>query len=346
MEREAAFETGDWALLVLVAVTWGSSFLFIDIGVDHFAPTHVALLRLAFAAVTLAAVPGARRSVPRSAWPAIALLGLVWMAAPFVLFAVAEQSIDSSLAGMLNAAAPLFTAAVAGLVARRVPSRRRIAGLLIGFLGVLAISWPALRGAHATAAGAGLVVAATILYGIAFNVASPLQQRHGALPVIWRSELVAVGLVAPLGLTTMADSAFAWSSLAAVAALGFLGTALAFVAFTTLAGRVGSIRASVTVYFLPAVAIALGAVFRDETIAAASLLGTVLVTVGAYVTSRSEPDEPRQATVRAPRSRRRGWWSPVEEPASSRPRRTRSWRACRTPTGGSLPDKNTSSNRA
>jgi drug/metabolite transporter (DMT)-like permease len=274
-------------------------------------------LRLAFGAVTLAAIPGARRSVPRSAWPAIALLGVVWMAAPFVLFAVAEQSIDSSLAGMLNGAAPLFTAAVAGLVAHRLPSRHRIAGLLIGFLGVLAISWPALRGAHATAAGAGLVVAATMLYGIAFNIAGPLQQRHGALPVIWRAELVAVGLVAPPGIATMADSAFAWSSLAAVFALGCLGTALAFVAFATLAGHVGSTRASVTVYFLPAVAIALGAMFRDETIAAVSLLGTVLVVVGAYLTSRTEPDEARRASVAAlpprraaplrPRSSCRAW---------------------------------------
>jgi drug/metabolite transporter (DMT)-like permease len=299
--REAPFVSGDWALLVFIAATWGSSFLFIDIGVDHFAPAVMALLRLAFGAATLAAVPGARRGVPRSAWPTMALLGMVWMAVPFVLFGVAQRSIDSSLAGMLNAAAPLFTAVVAALVARRLPSRRRSAGLLIGFLGVLAISWPSLRGAHATAAGAGLVIAATVLYGVAFNLASPLQQRHGALPVILRAELVAIALVAPLGVATLPDSRFAWSSLAAVAALGSLGTALAFVAFATLAGRVGSTRASVTVYFLPAVAIALGALFRDETIAAVSLLGTGLVTAGAYLTSRSERCERRWRAAAAAR---------------------------------------------
>lgn len=303
MDREGAFGTGDWGLLVFVAVTWGSSFLFIDIGIDHLAPALVALLRLAFGAATLAAVPAARRGVPRSAWPGIALLGVVWMAAPFVLFGVAEQSIDSSLAGMLNAAAPLFTAAVAALIARRFPSRRRGAGLVVGFLGVLVVSWPSLHGAHATAAGAGLVVVATMLYGVAFNVTGPLQQRYGALPVIWRAQLIALGLVAPLGIVSVSDSAFAWSSLAAVAALGCLGTALAFVAFATLAGRVGSTRASVTVYFLPAVAIALGALFRDETIAGVSLLGTVLVTAGAYVTSRSERDA-RRTTVTAVRPAR------------------------------------------
>lgn len=297
MERETAFERSDWALFVFVAATWGSSFLFIDIGVDHFAPAVVALLRLAFGAATLAAAPAARRSVPRSAWPAIALLGVVWMAAPFVLFGVAQQSIDSSLAGMLNAAAPLFTAVVAALLARRLPTRRRRAGLLIGFLGVLAISWPSLAGAHATAAGASLVIAATMLYGVAFNIAGPLQQSHGALPVIWRAQLVAIGLVAPMGIATLSASTFAWSSLAAVAALGSLGTALAFVAFATLAGRVGSTRASVSVYFLPAVAIALGALLRDETIAAVSLVGTVLVTAGAYIVSRSELGPARPGPV-------------------------------------------------
>lgn len=288
MRGEADFTRTDWALLAAVAATWGSSFLFIRIGVDHFAPALVALLRLAFGATVLSAVPAARRRVSRSDWPAIALLGAVWMAGPFVLFGIAEQSIDSSLAGMLNGAAPLFTATVAALVARQLPGPRRRAGLAIGFAGVVVIGSPSLHVAHATAAGTGLVVLATASYGIAFNLAAPLQQRHGALPVIWRAEIVALALLTPLGLAGVGESSFAWSSLFAVAGLGCLGTAIAFVAFTTLAGRVGSTRASVTVYFLPAVAMALGAVFRHETIATASLLGTAAVTAGAYLTSRTD----------------------------------------------------------
>ena len=275
-------------LLLAVAVMWGSSFLLIDIGVDHFTPELVALLRVAFGAGALAVVPAARSRVPGAAWPAIAVLGVIWMAAPFVLFGIAEQSIDSSLAGMLNGGAPLFTAIVAGLATRQLPSRGRAAGLAVGLAGVVAISWPAVQDAEASAAGAGLVVLATVLYGVAFNLAGPLQRRHGALPVIWRAQLVALALLAPFGIAGVPASTFAWSSLLAVAVLGGLGTAVAFVAFTTLAGRVGSTRASVAVYFLPAVAIALGAVFRDETIAAVSLLGTGLVTAGAYLTSRAD----------------------------------------------------------
>jgi drug/metabolite transporter (DMT)-like permease len=177
---------------------------------------------------------------------------------------------------------------VAVVMVRRLPGRRQQAGLLIGFAGVVAITSPSLGGAQASVAGIALVLAATLLYGVAFNLAGPLQRRHGALPVVWRAELVALALLLPAGLAAVPGSAFDWSSLAAIVALGCLGTALAFVAFTTLAGRAGSTRASVTVYFLPPVAIALGVLVRDEPIAAVSVAGTVLVAAGAYLVSRRE----------------------------------------------------------
>ena len=108
-----AFGPLDWALLAGVALTWGASFLFIELGLRNFEPGLVAFLRVFFGAVTLAIVPGARRPVPRSDWPLVALLGVIWMAVPFMLFSVAQQWIESSLAGMINAAAPLFTALIA-----------------------------------------------------------------------------------------------------------------------------------------------------------------------------------------------------------------------------------------
>lgn len=289
------FTPVDWALLAAVAAMWGSSFLFIDIGVDHLRPELVAFMRLALGVATLAAIPGARRAVPRSDWPAIALLGVVWMAVPFTLFPLAQQWIASSLAGMLNASAPLFTGLVAALAWRRLPGARQVVGLLVGFLGVLVVAWPSVRGAHATALGATLVLLATLLYGVAFNLAAPLEQRHGALPVVWRAEIVALALLAPMGLASVPDSSLAWSSLVAVAALGCLGTALAFGAFTTLVGRVGSTRASVAVYFLPPVAIVLGALVRGERVAAVSVLGTALVALGAFLTTRSERRSRRRA---------------------------------------------------
>jgi drug/metabolite transporter (DMT)-like permease len=296
-----AFAFQDWAWLVAVALIWGSSYLLIAFGVEHFQPPLVAFLRLAFGVAVLATIPAARRPVPRSEWRAIALLGIVWLALPFLLFSVAQTSIDSSLAGMLNAAAPLFVAVVAALVYHRRPGPRQILGLLVGFAGVVVISWPAVVGAHASVVGVALVLLATLCYGFAGNMASPLQVRNGALPVVFRAALVALVASAPLGLASIPKSTFAWSSLVAVAALGVFGTALAFVGFTTLLGRVGATRGSVTIYFLPLVAMVLGATVRNETIALMSIAGTALVLVGAYMASRAERPRLVASDVSPPR---------------------------------------------
>ncbi len=284
----AAYAPVDWGLLAAIALIWGSSFVLIAEGLDAFAPALITLLRLAVGAATLAVLPQARRAVPRSDWPALALLGLLWMALPFLLFPLAQQRIDSSLAGMLNGAVPLFAAAVATVVARRLPGPRQLVGLAVGFLGVVAVSWPAVQGARATAVGAGMIVLACVFYGLALNLAVPLQRRHGTLPVLLRAQLAAVVLVTPLGLAGLPSSSFAWSSLAATVALGAFGTALAFVAMVTLVGRVGATRGSIAIYFVPVVAIVLGVLLRGETVAAVSIAGTALVLVGAWLTSRAE----------------------------------------------------------
>ncbi len=283
-----AFATTDWGLVAVVAGLWGASFLFIEIGLDHLSPPVVAFSRVFFGATALVLLPAARRPVDRSQWPPIALLGVIWITIPFLLFAVAQQWIESSLAGMINAAAPLFTALVAALVVRQLPGRVQAAGLLIGFLGVVAITSPSLGEGESSGLGIALVLCATVLYGCAFNLLGPLQRRNGALPVILRAQAVALVLLAPAAAVGATDSEFAWSSLAAMVALGALGTGVAFVAFTTLVGRVGATRGAVTIYFVPVVAIVLGALLLDESIELAAILGTALVLAGAFLTSRQE----------------------------------------------------------
>lgn len=293
-----AFSPRDWLLLAAVAASWGPSFLLIEVGLDHLEPALVTLLRLLFGAATLAFIPAARRKVPRFEFPRVALLGLLWMALPLLLFPFAQQWIDSSLAGMLNGAVPLFTAAIATFIRRRLPGILQGIGLLGGFLGVIAISWPAVQGARASALGAGMILLATVMYGIAINVAVPLQERYGSLPVIWRAQLFAILLVAPPGLWGIRSSSLALSSMLAIAVLGCLGTALAFVAFTTLVGRVGAARGSIAIYFLPVIAITLGVLLRDENVARSALVGTLLVIAGAYLTSRREGRHKRSVHAR------------------------------------------------
>lgn len=286
--RLDAFAPLEWALLTAVALMWGSSFLMIDLGLDALHPATVAWLRLVLGCATLACFSAARRTVPRPEWRWIALLGLVWMAGPFLLFTVAQQWIASSLAGMINGAAPLFTAAIAAVWYRSAPRSWQFTGLVIGFAGVTAIYWPALSGLQATAFRAGLIVLATFMYGIAFNMAEPLERRNGALAVIWRAELVAMTVLTPFGLYGLRTSAFDWSSVLAMVGLGVFSTGLAFAAFTTLVGRVGAGRGSVTIYFIPVVAIVLGVLFRGESVGVMALCGTALVLLGAYLTSRRQ----------------------------------------------------------
>ena len=141
------FGPTEWGLLAAAAGIWGSSFLFIAVGLDNFEPGLVTWLRILLGAFGLALAPASRRPVDREDWPRIATIGVLWVAIPFTLFPLAQRTIDSSVAGMLNGAMPLMTAAVAALLLWKRPDRRQVGGLLIGFVGVVAISLPSLRGA-------------------------------------------------------------------------------------------------------------------------------------------------------------------------------------------------------
>ncbi|MFO7960607.1 MAG: DMT family transporter [Nitriliruptoraceae bacterium] len=291
-----AFGAAEWGLLAVIATIWGSSFVLMEIGLRAFEPGLVTLLRVGLGATALLLVPRARRtSIMREDWPRVALLGVVWMGIPLLLFPVAQQWIDSSVAGMINGAMPLTVAAWSALLLGRAPGRSQAVGLLIGFAGIVAISLPELpigrlaaEGTTLTALGAGLVVVATVLYGLAANIAVPLQQRYGALPVMLRVQVVALLLITPFGLAALPGSTFAVGPALAMLPLGMLGTGLAFVLMATLVGRVGGPRGSIAIYFVPVVAVLLGVVALGERVHPLALLGTALVLAGAWATSRRE----------------------------------------------------------
>jgi drug/metabolite transporter (DMT)-like permease len=173
----------DWALLVVPGMIWGASFLFIAEGLEAVAPNGVTFARIAIGFLTLSLFPSARKPVARADWAGTAALGVLWLAFPLSMFPFAEQHVSSALTGMLNGATPLFVAAVASLLAHRLPERGVIAGLVVGFGGAVVMAIPALGGGN-SAFGVGLIMAALVSYGIALNIARPLQQRNGAVPVM------------------------------------------------------------------------------------------------------------------------------------------------------------------
>lgn len=286
--RPEAFGSVDWGLFAFCGLVWGGSFYLIAVGVDHFAPAIVGALRLAFGTAVLAVAPRARRPVDRADWPRILVLSLVWMAIPFLLFPIAEQWVASSVAGMINAGVPVFAAVVAAVLLRRLPSPRQSIGLVLGLAGVVVITLPTLDDGSSSVLGVVLLVIAVALYGVAINLAVPLQQRYGGLPVTLRAQAAALVMILPLAIWGIPSSEFAWSSLAAVAVLGVAGTGLALLAMTVLVGRVGATRGSSVTYAFPITAIVLGVLFRDEPLHLIAVLGTALVIGGAYLVSRSE----------------------------------------------------------
>jgi drug/metabolite transporter (DMT)-like permease len=272
----------DWALLVVPGVIWGASFLFIAEGLEAVAPNGVTFVRIAIGFLTLSLFPSARKPVARADWAGTAALGVLWLAFPLSMFPFAEQHVSSALTGMLNGATPLFVAAVASLLARQLPERGIVVGLLIGFGGAVVMALPAMSGAN-SAFGVSLIVAALISYGIALNIARPLQQRNGAVPVIWRALAVALILTAPLGLPEVVQGDWSLRPVLALLALGAGGTAIATVVAATAAGRLGATKASATAFLIPVVALVLGVVIRHERVASVSLVGAGICLLGAAI---------------------------------------------------------------
>ncbi len=274
-------------MLGFLSAVWGASFLFIAIGLEAFTPGMVAWLRLIVAVAVLSAVPAVRRKVDREDLPAVAVVSVAGNVGPALLFAYAEQTIESSLAGMLNAAVPLATAAIAFALGVRTLRRVHLIGLGLGFVGVVVLTLPSTTGSGSAGVGVALVLVAVAGYALTGNVLVPLQQKYGALPIIYRAQLLGVVLVAPFGLLDLPSNRIEIGPLVAVVILGGVGTGVARAVQATMAGRVGAPRASIIGYLVPIVAMILGVVFRDETLEALELLGFSAVMVSAFLVTRA-----------------------------------------------------------
>lgn len=281
--EDVELRPADWGALALPGLIWGSSFFLIAEGLDAFSPYLLTWMRVAFGLSVLLAVPAARVPIPAGAWPRLVVLGVVWMTVPLTLFALAEQRVSSSVTGMLNGANPIFTAVVAAFVAGSFPRARQQVGLSVGLVGIVLIALPSWSDGASSAVGVAMILLALCCYGVALNVAGPLQRRLGSLPVIVRSLAVALVLTAPLGALGIRDSSFAWRSAIAVAVLGAFGTGLAFVLMASNAGSYGSTRAASTTYLIPAVALALGLLVRGESVNGLAIAGSAIALAGAYL---------------------------------------------------------------
>jgi drug/metabolite transporter (DMT)-like permease len=293
----------DWGVLVLPGVIWGASFLFIAEGLEAMGPNGVTFMRIAVGFATLSCIPAARGPLRREDRLGTALLGIFWMAFPLSMFPLAEQHVSSALTGMLNGATPLFAATVAAILARRFPDRGTTTGLAIGFAGTVLVALPGLMSGDGAAGsgsslGVALILIAMCSYGIALNLARPLQQRNGALPVVWRALGLAFLLTMPLGLPDVIHARWSWVPLLSLLALGAFGTGVAYILVALAAGKFGATRASATTFLIPVVALILGVTLRGERVAWLSIIGAGVCLAGAWLIRQAQAEQARAQSPR------------------------------------------------
>jgi drug/metabolite transporter (DMT)-like permease len=283
----------DWGPIVAPGCIWGASYLFIAEGLTAMRPAGITFVRTSIGFAVLSFIPGVRRPVVRQDRRRVPLLGLIWLAAPMSMFPFAEQHVSSALTGLLNAATPLFVAVVAAAQSRSLPSRAVRMALGVGLGGAALIAAPSLGNGRSEVWGVGLVVGALCFYGFAINLARPLQQRNGALPVIWRAVGIAALLTAPTGLPAVIDATWTTSALLSMVALGALGTGVANVLVATAAGNSTVTRAAAMAFIIPAVSLSLGVVIRHEHVSLISVAGGAVCLGGAWLLGRAASTVPQ-----------------------------------------------------
>jgi drug/metabolite transporter (DMT)-like permease len=285
----------DWVIFLLLGFFWGSSYLFIKIGVDNgLQPFTLIMFRLLIGFILLATVVAvAREPLPRDPrqYAHLAVMGTINIAIPFALITFAEQTVDSSLAAVINGAVPLFVIVIAAIfLAGETITVNRLAGLAVGFVGVaLIVGLDVTDLSSSNAIGELALIGATISY--AFGAVYARAHVHGLRPMIPALFQVFFGLVVtsvlafvfehPLAAVPAPDAIFA------VVWLGLLGSGRAYLAFFRTLQRWGATRTSLVGYLLPVYGIALGALVRSEPISPSTLLGTGLIIAGiALVNAR------------------------------------------------------------
>jgi drug/metabolite transporter (DMT)-like permease len=290
--------TLDWRLRFgVLSLIWGFSFLLIKVGTAGYAPFQVTFGRLLFGtAVLVAAMVVRRQRLPRGAriWAHMAVAAFLLNALPFSLFAYAELTIPSTLAGICNATSPLWGMALS-LVALSEdrPTRRRVAGLGIGFLGVLTVlgAWQGFSGLDAR--GTTLALLASLSYPIGWIYVRRTLAGTGYsnLSLTGAQLLLAtlqLAVVTPL-FTTL-PSRFPLLPLLAIAALGAFGTGLAMLIQYGLVAEVGPTTAAMVTYFIPVIATAAGVALLGESLTWSTPVGAVIVLAGAALTqARQKP---------------------------------------------------------
>ncbi|WP_254047445.1 DMT family transporter [Streptomyces aureus] len=293
----------------VLALLWGSGFLWIKISLNEgLTPGWITFVRCVLgAAVLLALAYGAGQRLPRdgATWGRLVVAAFFCNALPFLLFSVGEQTVDSGVAGVLNATTPLWSLLIGLALGTERPLRAtRLTGLALGFAGVLLIFAPWSHGSGLMSWGALALLGASASYAVAFAYMARHLTGRGTAPLALSAAqlLTATGLSAP-ALAAGGTAPVTWAGVLAVVVLGVFATGLTFHLNYRMIAEEGPTAAATVGYLLPVVSVTLGALILDEPLTVRVVAGMAVVLVGVGLT-RSRTRRPREepdATV-APRT--------------------------------------------
>jgi drug/metabolite transporter (DMT)-like permease len=282
----------DWLVMLVLALVWGCSFLFIKKVVAVYTPVQAAFWRVSVS--TLFYIPIAIKywsKIDWKKWRPLIAVALAGSAVPSLLFAVAQQKVESSVAGILNSLTPLFTMLIGVIVYRLNTSRSKIIGVSLGLVGAFVLIFldPDAQSTDGSThyAYAFLCVLAAVCYSISANtITNYLREMHpaaiGAGAFLIMSPLFFCGLVLSGGVEQMFQHPQGFEAIKYVIYLSGVGTVLASILYFDLIQKTSAVFATSVTYLLPIVSIFFG--FMDgETVHLTDFLGTAIILAGLYL---------------------------------------------------------------
>lgn len=277
----------EWVLLVTLSIVWGGSFFFAEIALEQLPPFTVVFARVAIGALVLNLLtPIFGYRLPRSlaAWRRFFTMGAINNAIPFSLIVWGQTEIAGGLAAILNATTPLFAVLLAHVLTRDERlTAGRVAGIAIGFIGVVAMIGPdAIAGLGASVLAQSAVLAAAIFYALAGIYG---RRFRGMPPLVTATGQVTASTILMLPLLLIVDAPWTlawpgWTVAGALLGLGILCTAAAYLMFFRILAAAGAVNLLLVTFLVPVSALALGIAFLGETIGPAQLIGMALIGAG------------------------------------------------------------------
>ena len=276
--------------MLLTSALWGSSFLLMKIALVELNPFQISFYRIFIGMVFMNLFITKIEKLNRKDHLNIALVGLLWMSLPFYLFAASEETISSSLAGLINGSTPIFISIVGVLFFSQKITNVQKFYLILGFAGIYVLSFGLNKININLEVGTYLALIASISYGFAANIVQPLIKKFGALNVLKIAlrygsifSFILFSLNSNVLIPTVGESLFP------ILLLGIGSSGIAFFSFYKLIDDVGSIVGSITIYLVPIFSIFFGFIFLNEETTFIQIIGIGTIIFSAYMFSNKEP---------------------------------------------------------